>query len=176
MKLVRLKPCSSYGRPLRSQIGRDGSVLDVGCGIRPVFARWLKRGPKEYLGIDAYPPYIEYCKRHWPKYSFKLHVAPPLPLEDDAFDIVILDDVIEHLEKDDGWELFREAKRVARRGVVVGSPVGFEEQTEDAWGLDGHVWQTHRSGWKPRELKPSHAWILPSDTHRPGWFVAWCPT
>ena len=49
--------------------------------------------------------------------------------------------------------MLREAERVARRQIVVGTPQGFYPQSyedpnkPDRWGMGGGYWQTHRSGW-----------------------------
>ena len=155
-----------------------GSVLDVGCGIRPVFSRWIPELDKtRYIGVDAYQSYIDVCCDKWKGVNFMCQPAPPLDFEDNSFDFVILDDVIEHLEKDQGAELFREAKRIARRGVTVSSPNGFLAQSpHNTWGVEGgDTWQEHRSGWEPEEFNPKEVWLFWTEVSEDGWFLAWCP-
>lgn len=107
-------------------------ILDVGCG----FGRWgylcmtnywethspVPAGRPETVGIDGYLPNVEMagangCYRECIHASF-----PPLPFEDSSFDTVLMVELIEHLQDDRGLELIAEAKRVARRRVVISTP------------------------------------------------------
>ena len=60
--------------------------------------------------------------------------------------------MIEHMDKPDAPRVIELAQRAATRQVVIYTPLGFMEQTTDAWGLGGDYWETHRSGWLPEEL------------------------
>ncbi len=44
------------------------------------------------------------------------------------------------------------ARYIATQQVVLYTPYGFVEQTHDEWGLGGEEWQTHRSGWLPKDF------------------------
>ncbi len=130
-------------------------VLDLGPGICPQpFVR-----PYVHICVDAHRPYLERLKKESledPKYVLINatwdQVITLLP--DKSVDTVFALDFIEHLEKEDGLRMLREAERVARRQVVVYTPHGFFPQTyddphkHDRWGMDGGYWQTHRSGWE----------------------------
>jgi hypothetical protein len=78
-------------------------------------------------------------------------------------------DFIEHLEKQDGVRMLREAQRVARRQIVVYTPLGFFPQSyddphkTDRWGMDGGYWQTHRSGWDYDDFGPEWEFICSPD-------------
>jgi len=72
---------------------------------------------------------------------------------DGSYDVVLLIDIIEHLEKKDGDVLLAHAERIARRAVFVVTPDGFSEQDGwDAWGLGHNELQAHVCGWSEREL------------------------
>jgi hypothetical protein len=130
-------------------------VLDIGPGICP--QPFVKK-PYLHICVDAHRPYLERLKREVaddPKYVF---INAPWDkvigmLPDKSVDTVFALDFIEHLEKEDGLRMLREAERVARRQVVVYTPHGFFPQSyddpekPDRWGMDGGYWQTHRSGW-----------------------------
>jgi len=66
-------------------------------------------------------------------------------------------DLIEHLEKKEGFELLKEAQRVARVQIIVMTPLGFFPQEynvgdKDGWGLAGAEFQQHKSGWQPEDF------------------------
>lgn len=161
---------------IRSVIGDPGSILDVGCGIRPCCVRWLQPGPgKEYVGLDAYRPYVESCRAKYPSLTFHVADVPPIAYSDRDFDTVVLDDVIEHLDKERGRELLDEALRVCRRGVIVRTPNGFCRQDSDPWNAGGDYWQTHRSGWVPEDFEDrSHVWHVPGHSKGP-WMGVYVP-
>jgi len=178
-RLVYEHHCDTVGEAQlaeRQLIGDPGSILDVGCGIRPCCTRWLFPSPgKKYVGIDAFDPYVESCKAKWPQLEFRQVIVPPLPFDDASFDTVVLDDVIEHLEKPKGRELLAEALRVCRRGVIVHTPNGFCRQDSDPWEAGGDFWQTHRSGWVPSDFEAaSHVWHVKGHSKGP-WMGVYCP-
>lgn len=134
-------------------------VLDLGPGICP--QPFVK--PFVHICVDAHRPYLERVKKDVsddPKYVFinaPWHEAME-KLPDKSVDTVFALDFIEHLEKEDGLRMLREAERVARRQIVVYTPHGFFPQTyddpekPDRWGMDGGYWQTHRSGWEMEDF------------------------
>ncbi len=80
-------------------------------------------------------------------------------LEENVDSIVMLD-VIEHMEKTVGKTVLKLAEEKAKSQVVIYTPFGFKPQEGDAWGLNGHEWQRHRSGWTPDEFPD---WRVVSD-------------
>lgn len=131
-----------------------GSVLDVGCGIRP-----QNMVPAiHHVCVDAYRPYIEQAQREHPNLVF-IHgrweeVLPRLM--DHSFDLVFAADFIEHLTKLAGTRFLAEAQRIGHH-VAIFTPQGPYEQSyrrgeRDAWGMRGTRWQTHRSAWTPEDF------------------------
>lgn len=86
-------------------------------------------------------------------------------------DAVYLLDVIEHMERHVGQCVIEMAVRAARCQVVIYTPMGFLEQTHDAWGMGGERWQTHRSGWTPSDFP---GWDI--ETTDEGFFASWTRT
>lgn len=80
------------------------SVLDVGCRDR-CLRQHLPRGA-HYVGLDLFPPADVIAS-----------AEDPLPFDDNAFDCVVLADVLEHL--DDPHGALDEALRVARRSAII---------------------------------------------------------
>ena len=131
-------------------IKRANRVCDVGPGIRPAL---FYRAPY-HLCIE---PHEEYA--HWLKsngYPVVRQRAREALAGIDRVGVVFMLDVIEHMEKEEGWETLRLAREKADQ-VVLFTPLGFHEQSykegdKDAWGMNGTYWQTHRSGWNPDEF------------------------
>lgn len=70
-------------------------------------------------------------------------------VEENSFDAVLAIDVLEHLDKGQGYELLRNMENIARKIVIIFTPNGFVSQ-----GLyDENDMQQHLSGWSVKELK-----------------------
>jgi SAM-dependent methyltransferase len=110
--LVFQRRTSVLARELAAVLPRDtGSILDVGCGDGLIDTLIQKQFPGVTLtGVDiAARP-----NPHIPVSEFDgIH----LPFEDKSFDVVMFVDVLHHT--DDPGILLREAKRVARKAVVL---------------------------------------------------------
>jgi len=136
-----------------------GVVLDIGCGIQP-----QTLVPAElHVACEPFPEYAARLRdRVGPGFVVlqlgwddALRAFPPR-----SVDTVALLDVVEHLDKEDGRRLLRQTEGLARRQIVVFTPLGFlpQEATAgpDAWGLGGgSTVQVHRSGWSPEDFDPS---------------------
>ena len=129
--------------------------LDIGPGLRP---QRLLKCPVHLL-VEPYLPYVEKLVVAYPNKPVLCQEG--LNYLRGAFaktvDTVFLLDVIEHVEKADGNQLLEHALRVARKQVIVFTPLGFMPQhyTEigDEWGNVQHSeLQNHRSGWLPEEF------------------------
>lgn len=93
------------------------SVLDLGCGLGG-YSRALAERGFEVTALDVVPDYVERARSIGVR--AELYDGERLPLEDGSVDTVILLEVLEHL--DDPAALLREARRVARTGVLVTTP------------------------------------------------------
>lgn len=118
------------GCPTRLLLGEfinDGeSVLDVGCGPGWNFDHFHEFGPEisDYLGLDYSERFVRVAnKRMKEKYGlmnveyFKLGDVRKINQKDESFDVVILQDVLEHTNGFEGP--VREALRVAKNRVVI---------------------------------------------------------
>jgi len=86
-------------------------VLDVGCGDGLVARAVLeRRRDLEILGIDV-------LVREGAHIAVEQFDGRKMPAENDSYDVVMFVDVLHHT--DDPMVLLREAKRVARRAVVI---------------------------------------------------------
>jgi SAM-dependent methyltransferase len=92
-------------------------VLDLGCGLGGYSLELAKRG-FAVRGLDVSEEYVERARALGVDADTYDGTTPPLA--GDAVDTVILFEVIEHL--DDPAALLAEARRVARRNVLVSTP------------------------------------------------------
>jgi SAM-dependent methyltransferase len=100
-------------------VGEHGgqTVLDLGCGLGGYSKRLAERG-FDVLAFDVAPEYVERARALG--VDARQYDGQRLPLEDGSVDTVFLLEVLEHLE--DPARLLREARRVARRNVLVTTP------------------------------------------------------
>ena len=94
-------------------------ILDVGCGLG-MYVKKMRAFSEEVYGVDVDSEKVAEASQTLPN----IHLAPAeqLPFPDGFFDVVLLHEVIEHVE-DDG-QAIREAYRVAKRGgrIVIFAP------------------------------------------------------
>jgi 2-polyprenyl-3-methyl-5-hydroxy-6-metoxy-1,4-benzoquinol methylase len=95
--------------------GRE--VLDLGCGLGG-YAKALGERGFEVRALDVVPEYVERARSIG--VDADVYDGERVPLAGDSVDTVILIEVVEHLE--DPAALLREARRVARRNVLVTTP------------------------------------------------------
>lgn len=92
-------------------------LLDLGCGLGGYSKVLAERG-FDVRAFDVVPEYVERARELG--VAAELYDGERLPLADGSVDTAILLEVIEHLE--DPARLLGEARRVARRGVLVTTP------------------------------------------------------
>jgi hypothetical protein len=165
----------SFFQEVGELIKTTNSVLDIGCGIRPMnfFT------PNIHVLVEPFPDYVKMLRYKYvnipqiiiiQNYSLDfLKLAP-----DASFDSIFVLDVIEHLSKEDGLKLIKECERVARQQIIFFTPIGFEEQDceseeKDGWGLTGMTFQQHRSGWFPEDFGDDYDSHICKDFHQQNW-------
>jgi 2-polyprenyl-3-methyl-5-hydroxy-6-metoxy-1,4-benzoquinol methylase len=101
--------------------GKD--VLDVGCGWGGKMLYWAEKGaPNSVTGFDIpmFDPEVPAAlarERGLDNVSFGLGFAEDIPFGDDAFDVAIMDDVMEHVQ--DPEKAIAECRRVLRPGGIM---------------------------------------------------------
>ena len=101
------------------------------------------------VGIDVYEPYLKECKKAKTHNENILCDVRSLPFKDKSFDMVLFLETIEHLEQEEGLKALQDVERIARREVIISTPVAFAKQ--EAYGENPH--QEHRSLWNPVEMR-----------------------
>lgn len=129
------------------------SVLDVGCCCKSAYVKPLAARSRRYVALDAHRPYLDALQAETQDGRSVEKVCGEAPgalfdLADvgNGFDVVLLLDVVEHMERAAALKTVRQAMRMART-VVVFTTLGLIPQSDDYYKLGGENWQTHRSGW-----------------------------
>jgi hypothetical protein len=125
-------------------------LLDVGCGESSPVQHFAAEIPHR-IGVDAHAPSIELSRQRGIHNDYR--VMDMLAIGEGfgarSVDCVVALDVIEHLEKADGYRLLDMIEEIARKRVVVYTPNGFVPQPAEP----GNEWQLHRSGWTATEMR-----------------------
>mgnify|MGYP000327146710 CR=1 FL=1 len=94
----------------------DAPILDIGCGSlsNPIRRDLMKKYGKLYVGFDIRPSY----------HPDIVGDAHHLPFKDNSFKIVLLCEILEHVEDDK--KVLEEAIRVASKKVIFTTPNEWE--------------------------------------------------
>jgi len=137
----------SYTYPICNLLDKSvTSILDVGCGGgNPM--KLIKKHRRLYsVGIDIFVPYLKGLVVHDEYVVCDAHF---LPFKKKSFDAVICLQLIEHIPKGDGERLLDEIEAIARRQVVMTTPMGFMQRNE----VCGNAYERHVSGWEGEEFE-----------------------
>jgi hypothetical protein len=120
-------------------------LMDIGCGNRPQMV--IGANKYHYL-ID---PSDTFCANYWHQPFYHMHGTWADALNSIRkyhypIDCIVLMDVIEHLEKDEGIELLQETEKLVNQ-IIIFTPMGFMEQDDK-----DNIWNTHKSGWIPSDF------------------------
>lgn len=137
-------------------------VLDIGCGIMP--QRYVR--PLVHICCEPFAQYGEHLKAKTNDELDRQYIIIKADWREavekiphGSVDSIFLIDVVEHLEKEEGLRLLKLTEKIARRQIVLFTPLGFMPQEhpdgKDAWGMEGGEWQEHKSGWMPEDFDES---------------------
>lgn len=100
-----------------SSIEEIDALLDWGCGCGRVLRHWSGLPRTRVVGCDINPKMVEWCNEHLPFVEAAVNgLSPPLPYDDDIFDLVYAFSVMTHLSEDLQHVWMRECRRVLKPG------------------------------------------------------------
>jgi SAM-dependent methyltransferase len=125
------------------------SILDVGCGLGEPM-KFINRHKQFYtVGLDTFKPYIDESKKEGIHDEYVLCDVQHMAFPRKSFDIVLCMEVLEHLEREAGQKLLETMEEIARKQVIISTPVGKYDQHT----YDENPFQEHKTIWSPAELK-----------------------
>jgi SAM-dependent methyltransferase len=90
-----------------------GALLDAGCGTGGFLAWAAERGSFGRLcGVDVSPEAIEVARAVVPGADLRVASVHELPFEDASFELVVLNDVLQHVHEDEIERSLHELRRV----------------------------------------------------------------
>lgn len=97
------------------------SILDAGCGEGFSLNRIKKAGIEATMeGVDMEEAAIMIGKKLFPDFNLKLGSIYKLPYKDNSFDVVLCNEVLEHL--DDPQKALSELNRVSKSHLILSVP------------------------------------------------------
>lgn len=98
---------------------KDARILDVGCGLGHFLYFLESEGYKNYLGIDISGECVSFCKNRG--FNVALYDAKAFfKQSNDSFDVIVMNDILEHLEKKEGIRLLTLAReRLNENGKLI---------------------------------------------------------
>ena len=111
-----------FFQTIDSLVGRlpYGSLLDAGCGEGMILKRLATNGHASYTGIDLDPARVALADQNSASGMLLVGNVQNLPFADNAFDLVLLLEVFEHVGDPD--QALREVHRVARTYLLASVP------------------------------------------------------
>ncbi len=127
-----------FDKKIENYLSDNFTILDYGCGPGTFLIKLKKLTKSKLFGVDISKEFIDQSKQNFKKYNLKnIEVqkveAEKLPFENQKFDIILVIDVIHHL--DDIKKNVDEIKRVLKKGgkLIIYEPNKFNPL----------IWLTH---------------------------------
>jgi len=103
---------------------KDKVMLDAGCGPGGKTLYFSEQGVKSITGLDIDPERIQFAKEFARRKGaslpqFMVGNLADLPFENDHFDVIFLNDVVEHIERPILVKALSECKRVLKPGGKI---------------------------------------------------------
>lgn len=135
------------------------SVIDIGCGFgkfgvlcREYLELWDGRQKYEFNRridcVEVFHEYISPLHNYVYDKIYNKNILDIIPELNVSYDLVLLIDVLEHFEKQEGEELLKELLK-NNKGIIISTPKKPSPQ-KDAFG---NVYETHKSMWSKKELE-----------------------
>lgn len=124
------------------------SILDLGCGEGEFGDMFNVENKFQITGVDVFQPYLDICKKNGRYLRLIKSDLNEINFRARSFDAVVCFQTIEHLKKKDALKLISKIEKIARKVVLISTPVGHCEQDS----YDGNKYQRHLSSWNPDEF------------------------
>jgi len=130
-----------YVFALTSMEDSCNTALDIGCGSG-YGSHILRTAILNVYGIDIDFEAIDYAKKHYPLCNFEQISLKNVLNSNKKFDFVTCFEFIEHLKKDDGFDLLMNIGNIVNKFLFISTPV------DAKLGVNPR----HLSSWNEKEL------------------------
>lgn len=127
-------------------------ILDIGCGTGDFLLYVQSKNYKNFLGVDISKEQVDFCKKHiTPKVQLIESLVSFLKEKKKSFDFILMNDIIEHIEKEEIIDtLSLILASLKPNGVVVIRTVNLKNR----WGMAVRYMDfTHTAGFTEESLK-----------------------
>lgn len=124
------------------------SVLDVGCG----YGEWgfflkTRKNCKWVIGIDIWKPYLKNLKPYKVYDDLIQAKAAFLPFRPKSFQLILCIEVIEHMKKQEGFQMLKELEEIGNK-IIVTTILNYPQDT-----INGNIYQRHVSEWRTSDFQ-----------------------
>jgi len=149
--MMKRKQLNPYYEIMIKQIPKDYTVLDLGCGCGLPF---IGTDFPLLIGVDTFKK-----KFYMPEYNTVLYSSIEKIndlVQEKSFDTVAAIDVIEHLDKQDGYKLLTNMETIANKMVMVFTPLIWSKNDDNInkpghWTY-GNKHNLHKSLWNEQDF------------------------
>lgn len=148
LELMKYIPFTYFWH-IQRMLGDDiKTILDLGCGKGEFGNIFNKNNRFEITGVDIFKSYLDQCRK---KGKYKRLIKSDLrkiKFRNKSFDAVVCLQTIEHLNKKDGESLIKKIEKIAKKLIIITTPVGDCGQES----YDDNKYQKHLSSWYPKDF------------------------
>lgn len=130
---------------IKTQIGKNDKVLDIGCGNKQYS---VDLGCKKIITLDAWS---KVC----PDILLDLE-NNDIPFKEKSLDVILMIDFIEHVSKQRGKILIEQAKKIAMKSIILLTPLWWQDNAENVNNKDlwcfGNKYDYHKCLWTLEEF------------------------
>lgn len=131
---------------LRRETEGCDSLLDLACGYNSL-VRFLDVRHK--VGVEMFETYLKQSRAKGIHDEYFQDNILTIKFPSRSYDLVLASEIIEHLDKADGFILLNNAESWAKKKVIITTPNGYIKQDS----YDDNPLQIHKSGWSVNEFK-----------------------
>ena len=133
------------------------SVVSLGCGIGITESNFKCASID---GVDIFDYRLNHFLKNWDAVKGNFTIGDIRKIDEivkeKSYDVVLCLDIIEHLEKEEGEKLIKDAESIARKAIVFYTPIKWdtnEKAVKDnkLWSY-GNNYNLHKSLWTVREF------------------------
>ncbi len=139
---------SMFLKPLLKETVNIKTVLELGAG-KNSYIRQINKD-LHLTALDISKESLNYSKNKgiYNEYVVGNAMQALKYFNKESFDMVVAFDLIEHLEKEQGFRLIEIMNQIAKKKILIYTPNGFLKQDP----FDNNPFQEHISGWSYNEM------------------------